>query len=432
MPEPKIETIHIHEFTSDLIPPTSETMNNPKQGGAKITVIGKAGCFAKGTNVMKFDGSIVPIENIKEGDLVMGNDSTPRKVLELCRGREKMYIINHDRGSTTVNENHILSLKHLYSESVLNIKLSDFLSKEREYGASDNYYGQNPSVGYYKNFRWYYNKPNVQQWWILSFIFSFIFPPSILSKFSIMGLEEDDYYGFTLDGNHLFLLEDHSVVHNTGKTTLIDRLLYEKKHIIPTGWVMSGTEDSNGHFKEFMESLFVFTKLQVDRISSSIRRQRIAINYTKCPWAVWIADDCTDDPKIFNKPLFQGLYKNGRHWKMMWILSVQYVMDSKIYMRTNTDGTFIGRESNMDNRKKLWKQYAGCVPTFDLFNALMDELTSDFSWIFVRNNYPSNKLEELVFYWQPPPCPKGWKFGCREYHEFASARYNPEYQEPLY
>ena len=40
----------------------------------------------------------------------------------------------------------------------------------------------------------------------------------------------------------------------TGKTTLITSLLYAKKHIIPTGIVMSGSEDSNGHYRKVFPS----------------------------------------------------------------------------------------------------------------------------------------------------------------------------------
>ena len=36
--------------------------------------------------------------------------------------------------------------------------------------------------------------------------------------FSVHKLAVDDYYGFEIDGNHLFLLADFSVVHNTGKS----------------------------------------------------------------------------------------------------------------------------------------------------------------------------------------------------------------------
>lgn len=35
----------------------------------------------------------------------------------------------------------------------------------------------------------------------------------------------DNYYGFVLDGDHLFMLEDFTVTHNTGKSTLIKKIL---------------------------------------------------------------------------------------------------------------------------------------------------------------------------------------------------------------
>ena len=218
----------------------------------------------------------------------------------------------------------------------------------------------------------------------------------------------------------------------SGKSTLIDRLIYEKKHIFPVGFAMSGTEDINSHFAEILEPLFIYNKLDTGRLNSAIRRQKIAMQYTKNPLSLWIADDVCDDPKIFNKPLFQGLYKNGRHWKKWWILSAQYIFDARPFMRTNNDFCFIGRESNMDNRKKLWKNYASCVPTFELFNQLLDKFTSDYEWLCIRNNYPSNNLEDLVFYWKPPPTPKNWRFGCREYHDFSAERYNTSYEQPLY
>ena len=59
-------------------------------------------------------------------------------------------------------------------------------------------------------------------------------------------------------------------------------------------------------------------------IQEFIKRQKISKQYISNPWSLLLLDDCTDDPKLFKKPLFQGLYKNGRHWKMWYILSLQY------------------------------------------------------------------------------------------------------------
>ena len=49
----------------------------------------------------------------------------------------------------------------------------------------------------------------------------------------------------------------------TGKTTLITRILYEKRHVLPCAFVMSGTEDSNGHYGKILPSSFVHNKYSV-------------------------------------------------------------------------------------------------------------------------------------------------------------------------
>lgn len=71
-------------------------------------------CLAKGTKVLMFDGSVKAVEDIQEGDLLMGDDSTSREVLSLARGTETLWEVKPrcDYAEPfTVNESHILSLK---------------------------------------------------------------------------------------------------------------------------------------------------------------------------------------------------------------------------------------------------------------------------------------------------------------------------------
>lgn len=82
--------------------------------GKKFVLVNSpTGCHAIGTKVIMYDGSLKNVEDIEVGDLLMGPDNTSRTVLELCRGRDKMYeIIPHKGGkSFVVNGDHILSLK---------------------------------------------------------------------------------------------------------------------------------------------------------------------------------------------------------------------------------------------------------------------------------------------------------------------------------
>jgi len=217
----------------------------------------------------------------------------------------------------------------------------------------------------------------------------------------------------------------------TGKTILITSLLFEKKHIFPVGVVMSGTEDSNQHYTGIFPSTFVHNKLEEHRVEYFIKRQKIAKRYVEVPWGVLLLDDCTDDPKLMNRPLFQGIFKNSRHWKFWFILSLQYCMDIKPVIRTNIDGTFILRETNLKNRKSLWENYGGVIPDFGMFCDLMDQITDDYTALYIHNATTSNKLEDCIFWYKAKEVPKDFRMGCKEYWKFHSERYNPEYVDPL-
>ena len=217
----------------------------------------------------------------------------------------------------------------------------------------------------------------------------------------------------------------------TGKTTLITRLLYEKRNIFPSCFVVSGTEDSNGHYGRIVPSTFVHNKYEEDKVSNFITRQKISKKHLENPWSILLLDDCTDDPRIFNKPIFQGLYKNGRHWKMLFILSLQYCMDVKPVIRSNIDGVFILRESNLRNRKSLYENYAGVIPDFQTFCDIMDQVTNDYTALYIHNATTSNNLEDIVFYYKAKPVPDDFRFGSKDFWKFHNHRFNHQYNDPF-
>jgi len=97
---------------------------------------GMGKCLGKGTKVLMYNGDLRNVEDVREGDLLMGDDSTPRRVLSIARGRENMYWVRQNKGEDyRVNESHILSLKRSRNEGphrhgdVLNITVKNWLAK---------------------------------------------------------------------------------------------------------------------------------------------------------------------------------------------------------------------------------------------------------------------------------------------------------------
>lgn len=129
-----VETLKNEFFLSnkDYLLSIMENKTNDSAIGSKtntwnnLILTGKPGtgkCFAYNTPILMFDGLIKPVQDIAVGDLLMGDDSTPRRVLETCRGMEKMYKIKQGDDTYIVNESHILSL--IYDEEKTLVHLQD-------------------------------------------------------------------------------------------------------------------------------------------------------------------------------------------------------------------------------------------------------------------------------------------------------------------
>lgn len=214
----------------------------------------------------------------------------------------------------------------------------------------------------------------------------------------------------------------------TGKSSLLASLLHAKKHLFPVAVAFSGSEDTNHFYKKILPNSFVFNEYNEDQIKSVIRRQKIAKEYVENPWCILILDDCTDDTRIFNTPLQQSIWKKGRHWNLLYIVCLQYAMDVKPVVRTNVDGVFILREPILRNRKCLWENYASIIPDFNLFCTLMDELTDNFTAMYISNQLTTNDWQECVFWYKAPLFEENsWEFGCPEYHKFHNERFNSQY-----
>jgi len=76
-----------------------------------VFAYGQTGCFAKDTQVMLYSGKYKAVQDITLDDTIMGDDSTPRKVLKLFQGTQNMYKIKPNLDGYqeyTVNEDHIM------------------------------------------------------------------------------------------------------------------------------------------------------------------------------------------------------------------------------------------------------------------------------------------------------------------------------------
>lgn len=110
-----------------------------------LLIYEEGGCHAPGTKVIMYDGSIKKVEDIRIGDILMGNDGTPRNVIELHSGIDQMFkLIPNNGQEQIVNSNHIIYGKYRdYSKNTyqdFEIKAKDYYEMIQKYPRrKDNY-----------------------------------------------------------------------------------------------------------------------------------------------------------------------------------------------------------------------------------------------------------------------------------------------------
>jgi hypothetical protein len=158
-------------------------------------------------------------------------------------------------------------------------------------------------------------------------------------------------------------------------------------------------------------------------------RQTVAKKYIENPWAMLILDDCTDKVSDLKKEIQHTFFKLGRHWKMLYILSMQTAMDVAPFIRRTNDIVFIMRDNILSSRRILFENYASMVGDgdFNIFCKVMDQITDDHTALVIWNNPNSQKWTDCVFYFKATPVPEDFKFGCKEYWDFHFSRFNPDY-----
>ena len=230
---------------------------------------------------------------------------------------------------------------------------------------------------------------------------------------------------------------------DTGKSFLVKDLLYYHQDI-PIGTVVSGTESANSFYSEIVPSLFIHDEFTAELINNVVRRQKLIVNKTKediakkgstkiDPRAFIILDDCLYDKSWIKDVNVRTLFMNGRHYNIMFIITMQYALGIPPNLRTNVDFVFILRENYVSHRKRLYEHYAGMFPTFEMFCQVMDQCIENYECLVINNNAKSNKLEDQVFWYKAEPH-NSFQIGSQKFWKHHSNNFNNRYnsvEEPV-
>lgn len=193
----------------------------------------------------------------------------------------------------------------------------------------------------------------------------------------------------------------------TGKSTLVEDIMWFQQHI-PVGAIMSATEEANEAYSKMAPPLFIYKNFDADALLRLINRQKkmkamYKQNGNYLPFdhrAFVLMDDCMYDKKNFRGNLMRELFMNGRHWDLFVLITLQYVMDITPEIRTNTDYVFALKENVRKNRERLYNEFFGVFPNFNVFDALFLEVTQNWRCLVLDTTASSTEIEDCVFWYK--------------------------------
>ena len=187
---------------------------------------------------------------------------------------------------------------------------------------------------------------------------------------------------------------------HTGKSTVIKDILHHAhKHKVPRFCVFSGTEESNGFYREFIPDLFIFDDNNVEgKLKEIVESQKkIAmkkkmgeIDESLDSRILIVLDDVGYKKNTLKCETLRQIFMNGRHHQISLIVACQYCMDLGIDLRTNADYVYVLKQNNISSVKNLHETYFGTFDKKKIFRPFLTRAhkTTSVSYSTTPNQVP--------------------------------------------
>lgn len=198
----------------------------------------------------------------------------------------------------------------------------------------------------------------------------------------------------------------------SGKSWVCRSILKHFKDI-PVGLIIAPTEkmatppfysdffpDSYIHYdykSEIIEKLLVRQDMMIEKTQDREAQGRRLVD----PRGFILMDDCLSKKGSWQKdqPIMELLF-NGRHYRLMYMLTMQFPLGISPELRCNFDYIFLLKEDFYSNLKRLYDHYAGMFPTFDSFRVVFKELTASFGAMVIVNRGACDSFLDKVFWYR--------------------------------
>jgi hypothetical protein len=225
----------------------------------------------------------------------------------------------------------------------------------------------------------------------------------------------------------------------SGKSWVVRAILQHFSRKVPVGIIISPTDRMSSFYADFIPDTYIYFKFESETIERLLSRQKNIIKKQKerkkmgketNTRSFIVMDDCLGSKGDWAKdPFISELLFNGRHYHIMYILTMQFPLGIKPELRCNFDYIFLLADDTVSNQKRIFEHYAGAFPNFEAFRQVFIQLTADYGSMVIVNRGVRDNFLEKIYYYKAPNCTdfKGL-IGGGQYKKFHSDNYNEQYQ----
>lgn len=241
----------------------------------------------------------------------------------------------------------------------------------------------------------------------------------------------------------LLEIVDHATIciiakRGSGKTFLVKDIMYHKRHL-PACIAISKTEKLNRFYGNFIPDSYIYSNFDTSILSKIYNRQSILNEDNKQKEKeskplkddriMLIMDDCMSSKATWVKdPNILELFFNGRHHHISFILTMQFSLGINPELRSNFDYIFLLAEDFISNRKRIYDHFAGCFPTFEIFQQVFTELTENFSCVVINNRVHSKDITDKIFWYKAKEVPD-FTLGSKKYVKYHKRSYDEDWNK---
>lgn len=187
----------------------------------------------------------------------------------------------------------------------------------------------------------------------------------------------------------------------TGKTTLTADIMYTLRKKFHAGICFSSTEESNSYWAKHICDSMIYSDFDQGIYENFIKEQRRINSKLEKPINTFaLFEDTMYAKTLRNNKEIRGSFFNGRHWNLFLIVTMQYVLDLPPELRSNVDFIFVLRNNVICDKEKIWKHFAGFVPSFQLFQKIFNKCTNGYECLVISNMSKSNDIGDCLFWYE--------------------------------